>query len=184
MDYRTLAAPNIDGQLRWTLDRVTRVHGLALWFDCEASDGVGFSNSPVSPTKQIYGQAFFPWSRPVDLSPGDEVSVNIRADFVGGDYVWCWNTDITTPAVPCRPLASFRQSTFHGSLLSPAQLRKRASAFVPTLNEDGRVDCMILQQMADGLPLNQIARTVAEQFPHLFQKALDRVADLSAKYSV
>jgi protein arginine N-methyltransferase 1 len=187
LDYRTLASPNTAGQIQWTLDRVTRVHGLALWFDCEVSDGVGFSNSPASPTKQIYGQAFFPWSRPVELSPGDEVSVQIRADLIGGDYVWCWNTDITSRACPSRPLASFRQSTFHGSLLSPARLRKRASAFVPTLNEDGRADCMILQQMADGLPLNQIARNLADQFSRLFptsQKALDRVGDLSAKYSL
>jgi protein arginine N-methyltransferase 1 len=187
LDYRTVADPNTSGQIHWTLDRVTTAHGLALWFDCEASDGVGFSNCPASPTKQIYGQAFFPWSRPVELSPGDEVSVQIRADFVGEDYVWCWNTDITTPSCPSRPLASFRQSTFHGSLLSPAWLRKRAGAFVPTLNEDGRLDCMILEQMADGLSLNQIVRNIAEQFSHLFptpQKALDRVGDLSAKYSL
>lgn len=187
LDYRTLSGPNIGGQIRWTLDRMTRVHGLAVWFDCEAYDGVGFSNSPASATKQIYGQAFLPWCRPVQLSPGDEVSVQIRADLVGGDYVWSWNTDITTETDPARPLTSFRQNTFQGSLLSPEQLRRRAQAFVPTLNQDGHIDRIILQQMTKRVPLNQIALNVAAQFPHLFpapQKALDRVADLSAKYSM
>jgi protein arginine N-methyltransferase 1 len=187
LDYRTLSTPNISGRVVWTLDRVTTVHGLAVWFDCEATDGVGFSNSPASPTKQIYGQGFFPWSRPVELSPEDEVSLQIRADLAGEDYVWGWNTDITTGADASRTLVSFRQSTFQGTSLSPESLRKRAQTFVPTLNEDGRIDRVILQQMADGLPLDQIARNLAGQFPHRFptwQNALDRAADLSTKYSL
>ena len=187
LDYRTLSSPNIGGQIQWILDRKTTLHGLAVWFDCEASDGVGFSNSPVSPTQQIYGQGFFPWFRPVQLSPGDKVSVQIRADLVGGDYVWCWNTDIATAADPSRPLASFRQSTFHGSLLSLVELRKRAEAFVPTLNEEGRLDGAILQQMANRASLKQIAQNLAEQFPRRFprwQDAVNHVGELSEKYSL
>ena len=187
LDYRTLSAPNLSGRVVWTLDRVTTVHGLAVWFDCEASDGIGFSNSPASPTKQIYGQAFFPWSRPVELSPGDQVSLQIRADLAGEDYVWGWNSDITMGADSPRTLVSFRQSTFQGAPVSPENLRKRAQTFVPTLNEDSRIDRVILQQMADGLPLGQIARNLLGQFSHRFptwQNALDHVAGLSTKYSL
>ena len=187
LDYRTLSTPNISGRVVWTIDRVTTVHGLAVWFDCEAADGVGFSNSPASPTKQIYGQAFFPWPRPVQLLPGDQVSVQMRADFAGEDYVWGWNTDITTGPDASRSLVSFRQSTFLGAPLSPGSLRKRARTFVPALNDDGCIDRVILQQMADGLPLAQIAQNVATQFSRRFpawQNALDRVADLSTKYSL
>jgi len=184
LDYRTLSTPNISGRVVWTLDRVTTVHGVAVWFDCEASDGIGFSNSPASPTKQIFGQAFFPWSRPVQLSPGDQVSVQIRADLVSEQYLWRWDTEITTTA---GPPAVFRQSTFMGTPLSLEDLRKRAQTFVPTLNEDSRIDRAILQQMADGLPLDQIARNLVGQFSHRFptwQNALDRAADLSTKYSL
>jgi protein arginine N-methyltransferase 1 len=187
LDYRTLSNPNISGRVAWTIDGVTTVHGLVLWFDCELTDGIGFSNSPASPTKQIFGQAFFPWSRPVELSPGDEVAAQFRGDLSGEDYVWCWNTDITTGADSSRTLTSFRQSTFQGAPLSPESLRKRAQTFVPTLNEDGCIDRVILQQMADGLPLDQIAQNVATQFSRRFptwQNALDRVADLSTKYSL
>jgi protein arginine N-methyltransferase 1 len=187
LDYRTLSTPNISGRVVWTIDRVATVHGLAVWFDCEATDGIGFSNSPASPTKQIFGQGFFPWSRPVQLSSGDQVSVQIRADLAGEDYVWGWNTDITTGPDASRSLVSFRQSTFQGTALSPESLRKRARTFVPALNDDGCIDRVILQQMADGLSLNQIAQNVATQFSRRFptwQDALDRVADLSTKYSL
>ena len=187
LDYRTLSAPNVGGNIQWTMDRITMVHGLAIWFDCEVADGIVFSNSPASPTRQIYGQAFFPWSRPVDLSPGDIVSVQIRADHVGLDYVWGWNTDIATASEPSRKLASFRQSTFLGALLSSEQVRKRAQAFVPKLNEDGRIDHLVLQQIREGLALNQIAHNVAAQFPRRFpdwQAAMNHVGELSVRYSL
>lgn len=186
IDYRTLSVSNIRGQISWTIDSNVTVHGLAVWFDCETTEGIAFSNLPGSRPDNVYGDAFFPWLRPVDLSPGDRVSVQIRADLVGGDYVWCWNTDITTAADPSRKVASFRQSIFQGAVVSPENLRKRAQSFVPVLNEDGRIDQMILQQMADHVPLEKIAQTIAAQSPSRFptwQDALNYVGDLSAKYS-
>jgi len=187
LDYRTLSSPNLAGQVLWTLDRATTVHGLAAWFDCETADGIGFSNSPGSRPEAAFGQAFFSWPRPVQLSAGDQVAVHIRADLAGEDYIWRWNTDVTMGADTSRTRVSFRQSTFLGAPLSPESLRKRARTFVPALNEDGCIAREILRQMADGLPLDQIAQNVATQFPRRFptwQNALDHVADLSAKYSL
>jgi protein arginine N-methyltransferase 1 len=186
LDYRTLSNPNVSGGATWTIERATTGHGLAVWFDCETTWGIGFSNSPVSPTKQIFGQGFFPFPRPVELSPADEVTVQLRADLAGEDYVWSWNTEIAKRADTPGTLVSFRQSTFLGAPLSPQGLRKRAQTFVPKLNERGCIDHAILQQMADGLSLDQIARNLAGRFPRHFptwQNALDRVADLSTKYS-
>jgi protein arginine N-methyltransferase 1 len=187
LDYRTLSSPDVNGRVAWTIQNATTAHGLAVWFDSELTDGIGFSNSPDAPTKQIYGQGFFPWPRPVELSLGDEVSVQLQAVQTGSDYVWCWNTDITADAAPHRTLASFRQSTFLGTPLSVESLRKRTQTFVPTLNEDGRIDHAILTQMADGRSLDQIARSIGGQFAHRFatwQDALNRVASLSTKYSL
>lgn len=187
LDYRSLSTPNLRGQVLWTLDRAITVHGLAAWFDCETSAGVAFSNSPGSRRENLFRQGFFPWPRPVALSRGDEVSVQIRADLAGEDYVWQWNTDITTGTDTSRTGVAFRQSTFLAVPLSPESLRKRARTFVPALNEEGRIDREILQQMADGLPLNQIAQNMATHFSRRFptwQNALDYVADFSARYSV
>jgi hypothetical protein len=105
----------------------------------------------------------------------------------GDGYIWGWNTDITPGAASPGDKVSFRQSTFQGTPLSIESLRKRAHTFVPKLNEDGHIDRVILQQMNEGLPLEQIARHLAAQFSRRFptwQKALHHVTDLSAKYSL
>jgi len=112
--------------------------------------------------------------------------VQIRADAVGEDYVWCWNTDITKRCDSSPVHVSFRQSTFQGVPLSLDRIRKRKQEFVPSLSQDGRIDHVILDHMAKQVPLEQIARNIAAQFSHQFpswQEALNRVADLSVKYS-
>ncbi len=65
----------------------------ALWFDAELVDGIGYSNAPGA-TEQIYGQAFFPLTRPLDLDAGDTISVGLRADLIGEDYQWTWETRV------------------------------------------------------------------------------------------
>jgi len=185
LDYRSVVDTKVSGQLGWTLNRTATAHGLVIWFDCQVSDGIAFSNSPASPTKLIYGQGFFPFSRPIELLPRDKVSVRVRGDAVGGNYVWCWNTDVTPVADPSRTHISFRQSTFQGVVLSADRLRRRAHNFVTTLSEDGWIDELVLQQMAQRLPLGQIAETLARKFPKVFpawEDALNRVANLSEEY--
>ena len=187
VDYRTLSTPNLCGQALWTLDRATTLHGLALWFDCELSDGVAFSNIPGARTENIFGQVVLPLSHTVALAPGDEVAVQLHANLVGEDYMWRWNTEITPGAGAARTKVSFRQSEFFGGPLSPERLRKRAHTFVPALNEEGCIARLILQQMAEGLSLDRIAQDVATRFPRRFpswQEALNHVADLSVKYSL
>ena len=96
-----------------------------------------FTNAPGAP-ELIYGQAFFPWSRPVTLLIGDAVSVSMRAILVGEDYVWTWDTrvvDGTTGAVK----ADFHQSSFFSAPLSAETLARRSADHVPSLNEDGRL---------------------------------------------
>jgi type I protein arginine methyltransferase len=187
LDYQTLSIPNVCGQAECTADRGATAHGLAVWFDWEAGEGIRFSNSPASPTKHIFAQGFFPWPKPVQLSQGHQVSIQIRADLVGDDYVWSWDTNIGSGDDPSRAPVKFRQSTFHGLPLSATQIRKRAQEFVPTLSEEGYIDGTILEQMAQRLPLDQIARNLAAQYPRRFlilQEALNRVADLAVKYSL
>jgi hypothetical protein len=82
--------------------------------------------------------------------------------------------------------ADFRQSTFYGVPLSPAQLRKQAHDHIPSLNEDGRIDQFILAQMDAQTSLDEIAHQLLAHFPSRFarwQDALTRAGDLSKKYS-
>src|SRR5262249_49319714 len=92
--------------------------GIALWFDAELADEIGFSNRPGS-TELIYGNGFLPFSRPVAVNEGEQIVLKLRADLVQDDYVWSWATDFTDQKI------GFKQSKFMGVTLSPEQLRKK-----------------------------------------------------------
>jgi protein arginine N-methyltransferase 1 len=101
----------------WQAKRNGTAHGIAVWFDSELVDGIGFSNHPAAP-QLIYGTAFFPFSTPAPISEGEPIKLRLAADFVQNDYVWRWSTDFSS--------TSFNQSTFQGVPLTPTLLRKSA----------------------------------------------------------
>jgi hypothetical protein len=120
----------------------------------------------------------------VRLAAGDRVAVRLCADFVGLDYVWRWETRVT--GVEATPKASFRQSTWLATPLSPERLRRRADAFVPSLTDEARVDRRILELMDRAMSLRAIAEHIAAAFPSSVRNldaALARVAALSDRYS-
>ena len=165
--------------------RAGTAHGLLLWFDAELGDGIGFSNAPGGP-ELIYGQGFFPLQTPIALQPGDQVEVRLRADLTGDDYTWQWRTRVTTPGDTPQVKANFRQSTFFGTALSPATLRRQEASYQPALNDDGEVDNFLLAQMDGQATLSDIAHAAAARFPARFatwQDALTRAGELSVKYS-
>jgi protein arginine N-methyltransferase 1 len=183
LDYANLEGANVRGEASWTVERPGTGHGLLLWFDATLVEGVGFSNAPGQP-ELIYGQAFFPWARPVPLAGGNLVEAGLRADLIGPDYVWRWDTRVVDGEG--RVQADFKQSTFSGALFAPGQMRKRAADFVPTANEDAQTDLFVLGLLCAGTPLGEIARRLTAQFPGRFPgwpEALTRVGELSAKYS-
>jgi protein arginine N-methyltransferase 1 len=122
VDYDEVESPGVDAEISWRVARNGTAHGFAVWFDSELVDDVRFSNHPASP-RMIYGQGFFPFSEPVEVSEGNCIELRLAAKFVQDDYVWRWDTDFTDQG---RMKASFRQSTFYGVPLSTAQLRKSA----------------------------------------------------------
>jgi protein arginine N-methyltransferase 1 len=181
IDYATVDDPDFAATVRSRITRAATGHGFGAWFDATLADGVEFSNAPGEP-EAIYGKAFFPWSEPVDLVPGDEVTVTLKADLVGNDYLWSWNTRVVSGN---DARADFRQSSFFGEPLSPSQLSKQSAAHVATLNEDGLIAQEILRMMQEGTPLGEIARRLAAQFPQRFarwQDALSHAGELAARY--
>ena len=180
IDYRKVADPNVAGKLRWQLSRPGRAHGVAVWFDARLSAGAGFSNAPGS-EELIYGQAFFPFPRPVELREGDRLDVELEATRMGNDYVWRWTTAIENGS---GEITRFAQSTFYASPLSLSRLRKRAASYVPELGEEGRIELFILERMDGGTTLEVIARQLRSAFPSRFSSwrdALAQVADLAQR---
>ncbi|MCU0233259.1 MAG: 50S ribosomal protein L11 methyltransferase [Thermoanaerobaculales bacterium] len=183
LDYPSLVGPDLAGRLDWRLERAGEAHGLAVWFDAELAEGVGFSNAPGA-KETIYGQAFFPWPEPVELHPGDRVAVELRAVLTGDDYTWRWRS--TVSGAGGRTTAAFDQSTFFAAPLASGKLRRREAGFVPELGPEGEVDAFLLAQMDGRTDLEEIARRAAARFPERFPEwrdALGRAGELSEKFS-
>ena len=184
IDYAQPLPANRKGSPAFRIARSGTGHGLVLWFDTELADGIGYSNAPGQP-KLIYGMAFFPWPTHVALDDGDRVSVSLRADLVGEDYVWSWESRVTGAAAG-ELKVEFRQSSFLGKPFSPESLRRVADSFRPALGEDGEIDRLVLQRMNGERSLGEIARELEERFPERFRtarEALTRAGELSEKYS-
>jgi hypothetical protein len=185
LDYRTIDNSDVDSELTLSTTRSGTAHGFAAWFDSLLMEGVALSNAPGSPAHN-YANAFFPWPEPVEVAAGDKVSISIRANLVGEDYVWRWETSIGSEANEETARKQFSQTTFLGAALSANEFRKRAADYVPRLNEDGEIARCALDLMGDGLCLQEIARLLAAEFPGRFrdrQQALDHLGDLSRRYS-
>jgi len=95
LDYASFEEVNASATISWSLGKSGRAHGLLIWFDTELCEGIGFSNFPADP-QLIYGNAFFPFSAPIELSVGDTVTIDVRATLVGEDYVWTWKTVVSS----------------------------------------------------------------------------------------
>jgi type I protein arginine methyltransferase len=185
LDYTKATEPNVKSTLTWQVDRSATIHGIGMWFDANLFAGIGFSNAPDRP-EYIYGNAFFPLSDPINLATGDRVSVTIQANAIGDNYIWSWQTQVTSSEAPARVKVNFQQSSFFGVPLSPKKLHQFPDCYLPTLNELGKIDAVVLNLMAASKSLGDIAGELTKQFSHRFpteKKALNYVADLARKYS-
>jgi protein arginine N-methyltransferase 1 len=176
LEYLTLADAAVRGSAASTIARDGMAHGVVVWFDTELVEGIGYSNGPGAAADSIYGQIFFPWPEAVALRTGDRVSVEVRADPIGSDYIWTWATDIQSgPGAVTR----FRQSTFNSSPPSPASVRNRATSFVPALSAAGQEALEILEGMRSGRTIGELARQLQAQHPDRFP-SLDQAHGLAA----
>lgn len=182
IDYTNVTSPNAAAEVEWSVEEDSVGHGLGVWFDSDLSDSISMTNSPFEP-ELIYGNAYFPWPEPVNLMAGDTLRVRLSADFVREDYVWSWETIVSAQGSEKK---HFRQSTFYGTALSPAKLKKRAANFLPRLNNEGKVDLFILERMQEEHSLQEIAESALAEFPDDISdltEALTRVGELSSRYS-
>lgn len=184
LDYTTIGSPHLAAELTWTIDQPGTAHGLCLWFDAVLWGEIGFSNAPNAP-EALYGNGFFPWSSPVQLAVGDQVTVTLQANLVGSDYIWRWQTQILDQGKLSEVKAEFRQSTFFAMPLAANGLQKIAPDYLPRRDRHAEVDHLILTLMDGSHSLKQITDTVVNHFPAQFadwQQAFTRVSALSKRY--
>ena len=185
LDYHNVENYDVRGNLDWRVERVGTGHGIVVWFDADLAEGSGFSNAPSAP-ETIYGSMFFPWTQPVALAPGQVVTVDLEAKLIEKDYVWRWITRVESQERSVDPLIHYDQSQLIGEVLSPAQLRKIASDYIPHLSEEGRLRRRTFELMDGKVSLETIAHVLATEFPHRFHKwehALTFAGEISREYS-
>jgi len=184
LDYRVIEDPNVASTVAWTLTKAGTAHGILMWFDTDMGGGVGFSNYPAGP-QLVYGNAFFPFAKPIELSPGEHVTVDLRATLTGKDYVWNWKTKVFA-GDPLQERTEFNQSTFFGYPLSLGQVASRSENYAASLSEEGLIDRTVLELMDGKMTISQISERLRSKFPVRFStsdEAFSRVSDLSARYS-
>lgn len=180
--YASADTHGLEKLLEWNIERAGTLHGLYVWFDGDLGEGFGYSNAPQLP-ELAYGRAFFPMEQAIDVVPGDTLATLLSVRKVKGDFVYRWKSVIT--GADGRTKARFDQSTFHGMLLDTATLRKGGADYVPSLSTDGQVARAVLQAMAQGHRLQDIAEALVVEFPQKFasaELALVDVAKLSKQY--
>jgi protein arginine N-methyltransferase 1 len=184
LDYGTVDSSDVRGLMNFSIQRPGTGHGIVVWFETCLADGIGFSNAPGAP-EAIYGSMFLPWPEPVSLSEGQTLSVVLEASLVDNDYVWRWITQIN-PAGSAGKALRFEQSQLAGAIFSLEKLRRSASDYVPQLSEDGRVNRRALELMDGKNSLEEIARTLAAEYPQRFtrwRQALSYAAKRSQEHS-
>ena len=185
LDYMTVKEPDSRVEATFLVTRHGIAHGMLVWSDYVLTGDISFSNAPGR-ASNIYGQTFFPWTKPVSLKIGDVVTATLRCNLVADDYIFRWSTEVLGQGKEADVKAKFDQSDFHSCPLSPTALRKGAETYVPRTNGDALIDRFILTSMDGEAPVGEIAARLARSFPHQFKRpseALDRVARISRAYS-
>jgi len=182
LDYRTVREPHRSGDLSWTIERTGTAHGLNLWFDATLSPGIEYSTSPEGPGL-VYGNAFFPLRQPVEVSPGDEIRCSLRADLIGGRYVWTWRTEIRCGG---SETVVYTQSTFYSAPLGTRDVAVQEAGHTPGLASEGRLLRATLQLMDGSRTVEEIAAELEGAFPSRFNQwdsAIGWVRQMSREYS-
>jgi protein arginine N-methyltransferase 1 len=136
------------------------MHGVAGWFDCELTEGVWMTNSPLSPEAIGRPQAFLPIDEAVPVSAGDIVKATVMAR--PAEHLIAWVVEF--PATGRR----FSHSTWQGMLLSHEDLIRAHPERVPRLSHEGQARMTVLQYCDGRRTAGDIERAVLRDHPTLF----------------
>jgi protein arginine N-methyltransferase 1 len=177
LEYATIEDPNVSGTVMLSPSRTGIAYGMAVSFEAELCEGVGFSTAPGCP-RTIYSTPFFPFESPIPLLPSDQVTIDFRADLIGPNYVFTWKTSVNG-------VQRYIQSTVKRDLFSPRHLCQAAQSYQPALHLEGAQICWLLEQI-DGRKTNsQLAAALQERFSAQypsFQAALSKVVEVVARF--
>ena len=184
LDYEKIDSPDCEVDIQLSAERDGTAHGIAAWFETDLYDGIGFSCAPAK-EQLLYGQAFFPFEKPISMAIGDRAEIRLSARLVDGDYLWRWKTKMISNTSQRGEVVQFDQSTFFGDILDQEAIKRRERRFVPSRTREIEIGLACLAAIDGRSPLEEIAAELAARFPDCFQNeqaALDRVVDIIRRH--
>jgi len=167
---------NITGQTTFVAKRDGAVQGLGCWFRAELATGISITNEPGM-EKGSWTQILLPLERPVAVSAGDQLHVQIQSSANGARWDW---------RVSNGQMAGFEgvQTTHLGQLLPQANQRELKGK--PVRNMEGEIDLFILNMMDGSTTVEEITKRTMTRFPlqfSAFNDALVQVQQAAIYYS-
>jgi protein arginine N-methyltransferase 1 len=180
IDFATVENGRASGTVRTSMTRDGTAHALALWFETELADGIGFSTGPA-PTSMVYARMVLPLFEPLEVHAGDEATISLSALPSLDDYVWSWNTEVSRSGAR---IGGFRQSSFFSDPLAAGELRRTADAYAPSRSAKGEAEHFVVSAFDGARSIDAIATSLAERFPALYRSkgaALAAVKELARR---
>jgi len=158
------AAPYLSWSAEFSCARDGTLDGVAGWFNCQLTDDVHMTNSPVTEEHLDRSQAFFPLDAPVTVTAGERVRVTLMARHQ--DHVIAWVIELPDTG------KRFAHTTFNGLLLDSEALTRAQPDRVAKLNDRGRARQVVLSYCDGERTVAEIQEMVRRVHPELFPTAM------------
>ena len=166
IDYRVHDSADVRGEVTWTIEHGGIMSGLAVWFDTQLAEGVGFSSAPESPSR-VYRQIFLPLRTDIPLAKGDRVRVALAGHALIDQYVWAWRVFLT-PVDTDQEREVICQNSIAEMVVDPAELHRRAQAAAPTLGPVSGAVRSLLARIDGQASIVHLGEMLQQEYPDLF----------------
>jgi SAM-dependent methyltransferase len=176
------APPSFSAETSVRIARKATMHGLAGWFSSELAPGVVMTNSPAVANRISRRAVFLPIERPVQVAPGDRVSIAIN--ITSEQTMVTWKVGIADKSG--NEKARFVHSTMRGMLLTTENLAKTRPDFVPRLTRWGEARRSVVDLCDGHRSLAEIENLIFERHRNLFdslERAAEFVTEVTAIYA-
>ena len=144
-----------------TAGKSAQFDGLAGWFDCDLTDDVRMTNSPLETGAIARSQVFLPCEQPFIVGEGECIKVTLRFQADGEMITWSIQPEDGQVQT---------MSTWKSRILSQADLAAETGQPI-TLNQIGRARAALISAVDGKKSADEIAEAVAASHPDLFPTA-------------
>jgi protein arginine N-methyltransferase 1 len=166
LDYRSLNSTSASGSIAWPLERGSTVDGLALWFEADLADGVGFSTAPGGRIS-AYSQLFIPFRHPLVVERPGRLRVDLAARQMQENYVWSWRGWLAPERSKEGELV-VDQNSLAELVLDPAAMPLTGADTVPTVGPRGAALLALLSRIDSQRSVTDLAHTLVADMPDVF----------------